>query len=157
MTKQSKTEKKPEKTLSRVDKAIISEVVESPELNRYQIGSKLVEQGIIKRPNQVHQRFTKNMYLTERVERIRSHHEEEVTRVITPLVLKNLKKGVKDLDLKDKLPFMQLAVKMDKTFKEPIPVMQAPLMVGALQVYMNNVFNQDQDVVDVTPDKDSDK
>ena len=121
--------------LSRIDEAILMVTESHPDWSQYQVNQKLQDLGVTANKISPYQNLKKNEYLTKKIEEIKAHHRETLSRILVPEAIKVAKKALKsDMDPKDKLGYVKLT--LDKEFGEDrSPVTHIDkIEVGQIQV-----------------------
>jgi len=122
-----------------------------PHLSKLQIGNKLYKLGLVKRPETVYEitrNIPSNAGIVEGIEKVRAANLEMMSRDIVPLSLKLHRKALrsKDIDLKDKLPWISLAEKTEFRLDErKMPVSPVNVNIGQLQAIITNKLSKDNE------------
>ncbi len=100
------------------DKKFLIEKKKHPEVSNRQTSKKVSKTG--ESVAYIYRRLEKNEYLALAIEQIRSSHAEQLSRVITPKALQELENALDDEDLnrKDKLPYVKLALDKEPKFAD---------------------------------------
>ena len=122
-----------------------------PNLSKMEIGRKLVKLGLIDKPDTIYQitrNIPSNVDITGEIEKIRSSNLEYMSRTIVPLSLQLHNKALrsKDIDLKDKLPWISLAEKTEFRLDErKMPVSPVNVNIGQLQAIITSKLSKDNE------------
>ena len=119
------------------DEAALMVVQANPGLNDHQIGKKLVEMGVVEAPNIIYKRYKKNDYLAKDIAEIRAHSREANSREAVPLAHKITVSALKSRKLspKEKVPFIQIANKIEYGEDRGPTAGIGKVQIGQLQIY----------------------
>lgn len=108
----------PSKNVSKIDKAIDLVVSQNPGMPKGQIANEVIALGSAKHKESVFRKLRKRDYKVGEIGTIRDYNRQYLDRIIVPDALKVMKNAIKskDLPIKDKQPWVKLAV--DKSFGE---------------------------------------
>ena len=94
--KPHKKRKKPRKTLTRVDREVAKRKTADPLKPLLTIGKELVEEGLSKNPKSVYGNWRKLDYKRREIREVEEHLEHELLRDLAPLAHKEIKKDIKN-------------------------------------------------------------
>ena len=121
-------------------KAILQAKLDNPDATIAEIGKSFVDKGIHKHPKSIYRALKKNDYLRREIKAIESHHYERLQRKIVPQALDLVEKAMrsKDLDIKDKVPFIKLGLDKGMADRSDAPAQVLINIQTAEAVQINN-------------------
>ena len=120
-----------------------------PDRSKMEIGKELVSLGLLVKPENIYQMTRKNRndgYMSGKIEEIREKNFEMMSKEIVPLSLKLHKQALKskDIDIKDKLPWVSLAEKAEFSFDDrKMPTTPVNINIGQLQAIITSKLTKD--------------